>query len=158
MLPVKKILVPTDFSASSDQAIDYAAMIAKAFKANIILLHIAEAIPYDASDSLIVVEGWPTLHKIAQARLNEVRKKLVAKGLAVKTHMLLGSPYREIVGKAKQEKADMIVMGTHGRRGVDHFLLGSVAEKVVRLAGCPVVTVRLTSGVKKMSGPKRAKK
>lgn len=149
MLRIKKILVPIDFSASSDQAVDYAAMIAKAFKANIVLLHVAEAIPHDVPETPIVVKGWPTLHKIEQARLNEVRKKLIAKGLAVKAHLIQGFPYRKIVEKAAKEKANLIVMGTHGRRGVDHFLLGSVAEKVVRLAGCPVVTVRSASGVRR---------
>jgi nucleotide-binding universal stress UspA family protein len=155
---IKKILVSTDFSDSSEHAVDYAAMIAKAFKADIILLHVAEAIPHNMPDRLVVVKGWPTLQKIAQVRLNEARKRLVAKGFMVKAYLTLGTPYRDIVEKAAKEKADMIVMGTHGRRGVNHLLLGSVAEKVVRLAGCPVVTVRLASGSRKITGPKQAKK
>lgn len=146
VLQIRKILVPTDFSPHSDQAVDYAAMIAKAFKANIVLMHVTEPFPYTVTDTLIVIEYGRTLGAIARSLLDGARKKLVTKGLRVKNHLVSGTPYREIVKKAEQEKVAMIVMGTHGRRGVEHLLLGSVAEKVVRLAACPVLTVRLSSG------------
>jgi nucleotide-binding universal stress UspA family protein len=144
-LQIKKILVPTDFSSYSDQAVDYAAMLAKAFKARIVLMHVPEPYPYTVTDTLNLVDYGRGLDKIAQSLLGNLRKKLTAKGFAVTTHLASGIAYREIVEKAELEKADMIVMGTHGRRGIDHLLLGSVAEKVVRFSGCPVVTVRSTS-------------
>jgi len=158
MPQVRKILVPTDFSPYSDQAVDYAAIVAKAFKAKIVLMHVTEPFPYTTTDALILVEYGRVLDKITQSLLDNLSKSLTVKGLAVKTHSVSGVPYREIVEKAAREKADMIIMGTHGRRGVDHFLLGSVAEKVIRLAGCPVLTVRSASGVRKAKGLKRAKK
>jgi nucleotide-binding universal stress UspA family protein len=100
------------------------------------------------TDPFIVVEHGRTLRLIAQSLLDNLRQKLVAKGLTVKTHIVQGIAYREIVKKAAQDRADMIVLGTHGRTGMQHLLLGSVAEKVVRLAGCPVLTVRFSRGAK----------
>jgi nucleotide-binding universal stress UspA family protein len=139
---LRKILVPTDFSSYSDQAVEYAAMIAKSFKADVTLMHVTEPFPYTMPDTFIVVEHGRTLNLIAHSLLDNLRKRLAAKGLTVKTHLVRGIPYREIVKKAVRDKADMIVMGTHGRTGMQHLLLGSVAEKVVRLAVCPVLTVR----------------
>ena len=75
-----------------------------------------------------------------------MRKQLREKNLKVKTYLVSGTPYREILKKTQLEKVDLIVMGTHGRTGVEHLLLGSVAERVVRLSPCPVLTVRLSSG------------
>jgi len=75
-----------------------------------------------------------------------LRKQLREKNLKVKTYLVSGAPYREILKKTQLEKVDLIVMGTHGRTGVAHLLLGSVAERVVRLSPCPVLTVRLSSG------------
>jgi nucleotide-binding universal stress UspA family protein len=144
-LRLKKLLVPTDFSVHSDYAVDYAARIARAFKARVVLMHVTEPSPYTVTDTLVVVEYGRMLDKVAQSLLTNLGRKLAAKGLAVKTYLAYGSPYREIVEKAAKEKADLIVMGTHGHRGIGHILLGSVAEKVVRLAGCPVLTVRSAS-------------
>src|SRR5262249_14134752 len=103
------------------------------------------------------------LDKVARSLLTGLAKRLAAKGLSVKTHMSSGAAYREIVEEASKEKADLIVMGTHGHRGIGHLLLGSVAAKVVRMAGCPVLTVRSDDtsddkSDKKTAGPKRRKK
>ena len=75
-----------------------------------------------------------------------LRKQLRKKNLKVKTYLVSGTPYWEILKKTQLEKVDLIVMGTHGRTGVEHLLLGSVAERAVRLSPCPVLTVRLSSG------------
>jgi nucleotide-binding universal stress UspA family protein len=142
MKPIKKILVPTDFSIYSDQAMQYAAMLAMAFKARIQLIHVIEPLTYSVTDTLKVVNHFVGLKTIAKSLLENTRKKFQKKGLRVETDLLTGVVYRQILDKARRIEADVIVMGTHGRTGAEHFLLGSVAEKVVRLAPCPVVTVR----------------
>ncbi len=150
--PIRKMMVPTDFSFYSEQAMQYAAMIAKVFKARILLVHVIEPFTYSVTDMLNVVDHFVALKTIAQPLLDNARKKLLKKGLTVETDLLDGVPYREILQKSRQAGVDMIVMGTHGRTGVEHFLLGSVAEKVVRLSACPVLTVRSmirTKGVRK---------
>lgn len=140
--PIRKIMVPTDFSSYSDWAMQYAAMIAKVFKARILLVHVIEPFTYSVTDTLKVVDHFVALKTIAEPLLDNARKRLVKKGLTVETDLLDGVPYRELLQKSRQAGVDMIVMGTHGRTGVEHFLLGSVAEKVVRLSPCPVLTVR----------------
>src|SRR6266446_6499506 len=140
--PIRKIMVPTDFSSRSDHVIQYAAMIAKIFKARILLVHVIEPFTYSVNDMLNVLDHFTALKTIAQPLLDNARKRLLKKALAVETALLTGVPYREILQKSRRARVDMIVMGTHGRTGVEHLLLGSVAEKVVRLAACPVLTVR----------------
>jgi len=135
-------MVPTDFSPGSDYVIQYAAMIAKMFKARILLVHVIEPFTYSVTDMLNVLDHFAALKTIAQPLLDNARNKLLKKGLVVETALLTGPPYREILQKSRRAGVDMIVMGSHGRTGVEHLLLGSVAEKVVRLAACPVLTVR----------------
>ena len=142
MRPIKKILVPTDFSPYSDYALQYASMMAGAFKARILLIHVIEPLTYSVTDTLTVTNHFEALKTLAKPLLENIRKRFQKKGLKVEINLLTGIPYREIINKARQTKTDMIVMGTHGRTGMEHILLGSVAEKVVRLAPCPVVTVR----------------
>jgi universal stress protein A len=139
---IKKILVPTDFSAPSRRAMDYAAVLAKESGAEILLLHVIESLPYSVTDTLHVVDHRRALEKTAGALLENLRSELAEKELAVKTHLASGTAYDKILKSSRREKADLIVMGTHGRTGMSHLLLGSVAEKVVRLAACPVLTVR----------------
>jgi len=148
MRPIKKILVPTDFSDYSDQAMQYATMLARTFKARILLIHVIESLIYTVTDTFIVTDHFVALKTIAEPLLENARKKIQKKGLRVETNLLTGVPYREILNKARRIGADVIVMGTHGRTGVEHLLLGSVAEKVVRLATCPVVTVRPITRIK----------
>jgi len=148
MATIKKILVPTDFSDYSDQAMQYATMLARAFKARILLIHVIESLTYTVTDTLLVTDHFVALKTIAEPLLENARKKIQKKGLRVETNLLTGVPYREILNKASRSGADMIVMGTHGRTGVEHLLLGSVAEKVVRLATCPVVTIRPVTRIK----------
>jgi universal stress protein A len=140
---IRKIMVPTDFSPSSDQALEYAISLAQTFGATVLLLHVIEPFPYSVTDSLTVVDHFKALHTIASSLIKEARKKLTLKNIPSETRLVSGSPYREIVKEAERNKADLIVMGTQGRTGVGRLLIGSQAEKVVRLAGCPVATVRL---------------
>ncbi|MBI1822581.1 MAG: universal stress protein [Nitrospirae bacterium] len=139
---IKKILVPTDFSPESERLLKYAVMTAKSFGARIHLFHAIEPFPYTTTDAFMVVDNSEALKSIADSLIKNFTSLLRKQGIPVKASMSVGSPAREIVMKAVQEKVDLIIMGTHGRTGVEHVLLGSVAEKVVRMAKCPVLTIR----------------
>jgi len=143
---IRGIMVPVDFSSYSKQAVNYAAMIAKKFNAGIVVAHVIDSLSYSVTDTLKVIEHRRALETIAGTLLDNLSKQLREKNLKVKTYLVSGTPYREILKKTQLEKVDLIVMGTHGRTGVAHLLLGSVAERVVRLSPCPVLTVRLSSG------------
>ncbi|MBN4054225.1 universal stress protein [Nitrospira defluvii] len=139
---IKKILVGTDFSSNSDQAIDYAVSFAEKFGAEILLVHVIESFAYSVTDTAIVVSHEKALWVTASALLDNLFKKLVEQDISVKSELAQGLPYRELIKKAEDYGADLIVVGTHGRSAIEHLLMGSVAEKVVRLATCPVLTVR----------------
>ena len=159
MSTIRKILVPTDFSAYSDGALESAGSIAKKFKAKIILMHVVEPFPYAVTISLTVINQGKALTAIAQSLLENSCKRFRGGDLAIETHLTSGTPYREIVRKAEQDRVDMIVMGTHGRTGMERFLIGSVAEKVIRRAPCSVMTVRSLPGIRKKgrrTRPRRA--
>lgn len=141
-LSLKKILVPTDFSAYSNGALDYAATLAKQFGAEIVLVHVIESMYYSVTDTFTVVDHLWALETTANALLDNTRAQVAEKNVPVKSRLESGSAAEEILKAAEEEKADLIVMGTRGRTGVSHLLLGSVAEKVVRQASCPVLTVR----------------
>jgi len=135
------IIVPTDFSYASDAALGYARMLAARFDAALHLLHVVDepgswsevyaALP-DIRDRLCADAG---------TRL-EAMAACLPPSLQATSTVVYGSPVASIVKAAESCGADLIVMGTHGRRGMGHLLLGSVAERVVRLAPCPVLTVR----------------
>ena len=154
---VKNILVPVDFSSYSKSTIDYAAMIAERFAATLVLLHVIESFPYSVTDTLQLVEHRRALETLAKSLLGNLSDGLRTRRLAVKTHLVWGNPSREILAKARREKADLIVMGTHGRSGLPHFVLGSVAEKTVRLSRIPVLTVPLSFGERRKRPPARPK-
>jgi universal stress protein A len=144
MIKLQKVLVPTDFSDCSDAAVKYGRAFARAFHASFHLLHIiqdpytqpwaAEAFPAPLNDLL---EQWQ-----AQARKRLLESLNEADRAAAIVDVRIGSPYLEIVRYAEEQQIDLIVLGTHGRGPLGHVLLGSVAEKVVRKAPCPVLTVR----------------
>ncbi len=155
---IKKILVPVDFSSYSDQVLDYAATMAQGFKARVILMHVVEPFHYSVTDTLNVIDHDRALKTIAASLLDNSCKMLRERGLSVDIHLTSGSPHREIVKKSHQEKVNMIIMGTHGRTGLEHILFGSVAEKVLRLATCPVLTVRSKLRGKKVKPARRARR
>ncbi|HZR45661.1 MAG TPA: universal stress protein [Candidatus Manganitrophaceae bacterium] len=144
---VSRILVPTDFSDCSVAALDYAVALAKPFNADLILVHVIEPFPYNVIDGLTFVDYGARLASETQALLDRLSKRALKEKLSVATRLTEGIPFREIINMAKREKADLIVIGTHGRTGMTHLITGSVAERVVRLAPCPVVTVRMQAPV-----------
>lgn len=136
MDPIRHILVATDFGAASERATDTAVGFAERFGAKLTLLHVFELVyPYP-------VPPPPELRIDAQRDLDAAAAKLRARGVQVATMMREGEEaWREIVEAATASHADLVIVGSHGRRGLPRFMLGSVAEKVVRVAPMPVLTV-----------------
>lgn len=145
MIDLKRILTATDFSPHSQVALKYTSAFAQAFGAEVILCHVLEK-PDFLSQFPPVAEGYipPNLAEIHEkhARI-QCEQDLAAIGLShARVVLPHGNPPTEIVRAAKTENVDLIIVGTHGRGAVAHLLLGSVAERVVRSASCPVLTVR----------------
>lgn len=141
----KKILVPVDFSAPSNLALDTAVALAKECDASLTLVHVYEplAIAVPEGYQLFSEEQLNQMFAEFQRELAEQRRRAELAGAPrVDTELLHGFAVSEIQNYAQQCHFDLIVMGTHGRRGLSHAFLGSVAERVVRLAPCPVLTVR----------------
>lgn len=143
-ITIRKILVPVDFSSYSKSTIEYASMIAERFDATVILMHVIDSAPYSVTDTFKLVDHQKVLQTLAGSLLQSLVEELRARNLEVKSHLVWGNPNREILDKSQREKVDLIVMGTHGRTGLPHVIMGSVAEKTVRLSRVPVLTVPLS--------------
>lgn len=144
MLP-KKILLCTDFSENSDQARVCAVEYAKAFDSELHILHVVDSwagLPaYSEGVYVHVADAFGQMQELSNAKLEETRNQCGA-DVRVKMHSKTGVASDEIVRLADEESVDLIVMGTHGWTGFKHLLLGSVAERVLRTATCPVMVVR----------------
>lgn len=144
MITIQNILVPSDFSECSDEAIRYGFELAHKFDATLHLLHVIQdpmTMPWAAEGLAVpMLEVLGPWQQEAEARLTALVPP--ADRGRVRVSSTVASPYPEILRFAEHENIDLIVMGTHGRGGVSHLLLGSIAEKVVRRAPCPVLTVR----------------
>ncbi len=135
---IKRILVPVDFSDASLAGLAYALELAKALKAEVVVLFVVEPL-YSAGDlGLLLEEG----QRRGQEELSRLASRLQGRGVACRTMLQIGTPYQVIANAAARGRADLIVMATHGRSGLSHLVMGSVAERVVRTAHCPVLTVR----------------
>ena len=140
MLPVKKILCPTDFSDPAGECIEAASELAQHFGAELVVLHVVPVIPTlppDPNYVFKIPEYEQYLHADAEKQLRQVRERLAAKKVSVRTLLTHGAAAEEIVTSAKKENADLIVIATHGATGWQRLVFGSVTEKVVRLAECP---------------------
>jgi universal stress protein A len=145
MLPFKKVLCPTDFSAPSREAVSAASEVARMFSASLVLVHVVQPLPAAAT----AASGYPidiealerALLEHAKQRLHESAHSHVGSDVTTILRAVRGSVAAEILEVASDEGADLIVISTHGETGLRHVLLGSVAEKVVRMATCPVLTV-----------------
>jgi nucleotide-binding universal stress UspA family protein len=145
MLAINNILVATDFGEAADSALDYGRELAARFGATLHVLHVAEevAIAFGAEAySAILPEMQEEVEAAARRRLHELTIDSDASGPRTTTAIRTGPAVYAIVDYAREHGIDLIVMGTHGRGAVAHLVLGSVAERVVRLAPCPVLTVR----------------
>jgi nucleotide-binding universal stress UspA family protein len=146
MKPYTKILVPTDFSEHAKDALDAAIDLSVRYGAALALIHVYDRVPYPFPDTI----DEAIRSRIARAEdesnkaLEKQRQLAVERGVQrVEVALLHGYPPAEIVDYATNAGIDLIVMGTHGRRGVSRFLIGSAAERVVRTAPCAVLTVRM---------------
>jgi nucleotide-binding universal stress UspA family protein len=136
---IQHILVPLDFSADAEQALDAAMELAKQFQARLTLIHVIQLPVVTEVD----LSGYyADIESSARQEMENYQKRVAAAGLAADVLLESGAPFRQIVDAAKTRQADLIVMGTHGRTGMQHLLIGSVAERVVRLAPCPVMVMR----------------
>jgi universal stress protein A len=147
---IRTVLVPVDFSSYSEGVIAYAAHLAKRLDASIELLHVVED-PYLTgtwSPEIYVPDVLDSLDALAleaQNRLDLAVAGIRAQGVTASAVVRRGAAARTIIERAKTGTFDLIALGTHGRTGLAHVLMGSVAERVVRLAPCPVLTVKSTS-------------
>ena len=141
-----KILFANDFSENSEHAFDYALTLAKQFNSRLIIIHVINE-PVDLRGFYVPHISFEKLEK----EIEEGAEKMMQKFCRTKvkdftnyeTLIVAGIPYEEILKKADAERVSLIVLGTQGRKGIDHFLFGSTAERVVRNAQCPVMTVRM---------------
>jgi len=142
MLPIKKILYPTDFSEASYEALKAANELALHFSAELCLVHVVspdvQTSPDLAGSGLVLQE----IEALAENSLQEVVKQRVPKELHTRQIVVLGEAADEIIRISEERKADLIVIATHGQTGWRRFVFGSVAEKVVRFAQRPVLTIR----------------
>src|SRR5262245_4543810 len=146
MIDLRRILVPTDFSKWSQNALAYGAAFAEKFGAEVYLLHVVQDLALFIPEAVLAAPPMmpPVEQFVAAARaaLERVAREAHAPGVVLRPEVAEGLPFDEIVRLARDRNVDLIVMGTHGHTGLAHVLMGSVAEKVVRRAPCPVLTVR----------------
>jgi nucleotide-binding universal stress UspA family protein len=150
---IKTILFPTDFSQGARAAMDYALSLARDFQAKLILLYVIQDISiaeWYIPSSISAADLVEDMQKSAWKEMEKWADEAAGKVAEVEKIVLRGVPFVEIIKTAKDKNADMIVIGTHGRTGIDHMLFGSTAEKVVRKSSCPVLTVRMTGKEFKM--------
>ena len=141
----KKILFPTDFSVASDYAMSYAISMAKRYKAKFFLLHVVDT-TYDISGFYIphisAEKLMQEMEEAAEKKLTNISSAISRRVKAREIVVKSGIPHKEILKFAKDKGVDMIIMGTHGKAGLDHLLFGSTTERVLRQANCPVLTIR----------------
>src|SRR5262245_53941470 len=138
MKQFKHILLPTDFETSSAGALEAAVGLAQAFGAKLTLLHVWEIPIYPYMEFMLNSEMIASVEARALKRLGDVLQSVQQALPAADSILKTGLPWSGILEAAAEVQADLVVMGTHGRRGVNHVVLGSVAEKVVRLSPIPV--------------------
>lgn len=145
MVAFKQIVVPTDFSEHSFRGLDYAVEIAEKFGSELRVVYVIEPVlqAADLSWTPVDFEALNRSHRdAAEKQLAELVESRIPTTVPARTEILEGKPFVEILRCARQENADLIVMATHGRGAISQLLLGSTAEKVVRKAPCPVLTVK----------------
>ncbi len=141
MLRLRTILVPADFSLCSQRAFHLACALARDYGARLVLLHVATPPPFVTPGEMQRAMESPTGYRAVLE--NQLRQRYAANlGAGIEYRVIEGEPVSEIVYAAQQLSCDAIVIGTHGRTGLDRLLMGSIAEKIVRTAPCPVVAVK----------------
>ena len=142
MIEIKRILIPTDFSEYSQHSLKYAVALAESFQAKLYVMHVWEHSIIGAPTEAYPPEIMVGAEQSERETLNRITDELRAKGIDAEPVFVVGRAYVEIVSRAKQLDVDLITLATHGRKGLSHLVFGSTAEKIVRLAPCPVLTVK----------------
>nr|MBK7063729.1 universal stress protein [Deltaproteobacteria bacterium] len=148
-VPWKTMLVPTDFSAGARAALSLAADVAKVHGAKLVVLHVAELLPGLTADTVVHAEGGAPMrledfHRAQTLAWMEQDRALAhAREVPIDLVFVLGEVVPTVIAEARLRHADVIVMGTHGRSGLAHLVMGSVAERVVRQSPVPMLTVRV---------------
>jgi universal stress protein A len=144
-MDIRHILAPTDFAEHAKQAVTAAFELAQTFGAKLTVLHVVEPPSYLVDRHASAHQGPLVLKALEEQATREVDHLLTqmpGAPLKIARHVMVGVPYQRITEIAAAEQVDLIVMSTHGRTGLRHLVLGSVAERVVRTAPCPVLTIR----------------
>jgi universal stress protein A len=152
-LQLKRILVPTDFSESSERALKYAVRLGAPYKAEVLVLHVFHLKEYlgllsqrEDIDSTTANQVLDASKNGAMEKLEDLVRRVGDKEVVALPILLIGVPFEEIVRYAGEHEADLIVMPTHGRTGLAHFLLGSTTERVISHSACPVLVIRTRPG------------
>jgi universal stress protein A len=157
VIEIKSILAPTDFSAHSEQAVRYACRLAERLGSELHLLHVLSDILPAGPDPLLMPVLPAQFYKENEDRAQETLDRSLdaswGKPAAVVRAVKWGSPVESIVSYADDHRIELIIIATHGRTGLSHVLLGSVAERIVREAPCPVLTIRDRKGARSTASP-----
>jgi universal stress protein A len=152
VIEIKSILAPTDFSAHSEQAVRYACRLAERLDSELHLLHVLSEIVPAGPDPLLMPMMPAQFYKESEDRAQETLDRSLdpswGKPVKIITAVRWGSPVESIVSYAVDHRIELVIICTHGRTGLSHVLLGSVAERIVREAPCPVLTIRDRSGAR----------
>jgi universal stress protein A len=142
---VSRILVPVNFSGAAGEALGYAVRLANTLHARLVLLHVIEPAYAGVETGLgYMPQQVEAQQTSAKKWLRDIAEEFVPEGMLEKMVLRMGCPHQEITEAAKELRAGLIVITTHGRTGLSHVLMGSTAERIVQHAHCPVLTVRRT--------------
>lgn len=158
MIDFKRILVPVDFSLGSRMALRYALSLAKAYGGTVTAIHVWEPEPVVTPNQLGWMSGqnveafWRAMSDELRSRMSELlQEEAKERAGAVEVQVEAGYVVQELLRRIERDRYDLVVMGTHGRTGLSHLVMGSVAERVVRLSKAPVLTVRVPNEVEKLA-------
>ncbi len=146
MSRVRRIVYASDFSGASRAAFARAVDLAKTYRAELLVLHVLSMVSPFVGEAYVPPKIWAEIEarqpRGARIQVDRLVARARRAGVRVKGLVVLGNPYEDIARTARRQRADILVMGTHGRTRLAKILLGSVAERVLRTASCPVLTVR----------------
>jgi nucleotide-binding universal stress UspA family protein len=146
-IQIRRILVPVDFSESAAKVLEWAAHLAREHQSRIVLLNVYH-LPVEFQQlegAYLPPDFWSNVKSEAEQQIGRYQAMLRGRGLDVESVVREGYPATVILDEAESLEADLIVIGTHGHTGLKHLLLGSIAERVVQKATCPVLTVKTPS-------------
>jgi universal stress protein A len=142
MSSIKTLLCPVDFSQMSQSVLDYAVFMARSHQAELKLVHVVDQLHGFDSYKILHMTAIEITHEMERQAKSQLKELVASLPIPAKFEVRFGRAADEIVIQAKEDKVDLLVMGSHGRSGISHLLVGSVAESVVRHAPCPVLVVR----------------